>query len=86
MKLADNVIEILDYIFKKLGIAFNWTTDSVIPILNKALEKFVAWKTGEYIFWICLGMIFILVGAVLTYIAFKKQYKSKRDEWGKDWS
>lgn len=64
-KFAEQIIEILQFIFEKLGIAFDWTVDNVAPYIQKALEKFTSWKTSEYIFWICFGQVLLIIGILL---------------------
>lgn len=50
MEIANNIISVLEFIFQKLGIAFDWTVDTVTPYLEEALVRFVSWKCSEYQF------------------------------------
>ena len=66
--VADNVIEVLEYAFNKLGIAFEWTADTIVPYMNEAVSKYAAWKCGVNIFGACIGVVLLVGGIVLTVV------------------
>jgi hypothetical protein len=66
--LAENIIEILNYIGQKLGIAIDWSADNVLPYLQKLGEKYITYKISLDWFWICLGAVVILLGLICWFI------------------
>ena len=44
MSVSSEVIEILDYLGDKLGIAIDWTNENIIPYLQVLINKFIKWE------------------------------------------
>lgn len=40
----NTIIETLDYLFEKFGIAVDWTTENVMPYVEQLAEKIVTYK------------------------------------------
>ena len=63
MTFSKEIIEILDYIGSKFGIAIDWTSDNVMPYLQSLCEKYIQWEIATSAAWI-IGMI-LLTGLCL---------------------
>ena len=62
MILSKEIIEILEYIGSKFGIAIDWSSENVVPYLQTLCEKYIAWETTTSIAWLVIGIIVIIIG------------------------
>lgn len=62
MTLSKEIIEILEYIGDKFGIAIDWSSENVMPYLQTLCEKYIAWETTTSIAWLVIGIIVIIAG------------------------
>lgn len=71
MQISSEIIEVLEYLGQKFGIAIDWTAKNVQPYLEELVAKFITWETQTSIAWIVImGAISViaLIGAILTHI------------------
>ena len=66
------IIETLDYLFEKFGIAVDWTTENVMPYVEQLAEKIVTYNIVTNSIWLCVSVITIIVCCVWA----KKLYTS----------
>lgn len=64
MTVSSEIIEVLDYLGEKLGIAIDWTSDNVLPYLQTLVEKFIKWEISTSIVWIVIA-VFVMVGMIV---------------------
>ena len=61
MNVSDQIIEVLNYLGRQLGITIDWTADNVLPYVNTLCEKFIAWEISTSWMWIgIMGALVIL--------------------------
>lgn len=72
MTVSAQVIEVLDAICEKFGIAIDWTAANVLPYIQELAGKFVAYEVATSIAWIILAVIPAVIGWVICYIGRKK--------------
>lgn len=56
----NKIIETLDYLFEKFGIAVDWTTENVMPYVQELAEKIVTYKIVTNSTWILISVIIII--------------------------
>lgn len=82
--LSSQVIEILDDLARRFGVAIDWTQANIIPYLNELAQKYLS-----YYFWARVSLIFLgfLFSFLFILIALKKRKKIGED-WDPDcnWS
>lgn len=71
---ADDIIEILDYISKKLGIAIDWSGKTILPYLQQLSQKYITYRIGIAILWAIVFSICVLV-CIITVVAIDKNAK-----------
>lgn len=76
MEVSQQIIEILDYLCKKLGIAIDWSSDNVLPYLQNLCNKYIQWEISTSIVWIIVGALFIISGIILLKV---RSTSMKRD-------
>ena len=59
MTISSEIIEVLDYIGEKFGIAIDWTSNNVLPYLQTLVDKFIQWEISTSILWIAIAIFVI---------------------------
>ena len=65
MTVSSEIIEVLDYLGEKFGIAIDWTSNNVLPYLQALVDKFIKWEISTSIVWIVIAAFVIAVMIVL---------------------
>lgn len=68
----NKIIEVLDYLFEKFGIAVDWTRENVMPYVQELAEKIVTYKIVQHSIWLVISIIAIVVACICA----KKLYTS----------
>lgn len=64
MTVSSEIIEVLDYLGEKFGIAIDWTSNNVLPYLQTLADKFIKWEISTSIVWIIIA-VFVMVGMIV---------------------
>lgn len=64
--MSSEVIKILDDLCARFGIAIDWTSENVIPQLEKIAESLVRYERATSIMWLVFGVILIAFGVALV--------------------
>lgn len=64
--MSSEVIKILDDLCARFGIAIDWTSENVIPQLEKISENLVRYERATSIMWLAFGVILIAFGVALV--------------------
>ena len=59
MTVSSEIIEVLDYLGEKFGIAIDWTSNNVLPYLQTLIDKFIKWEISTSIVWIVIAVFVI---------------------------
>ena len=59
MTVSSEIIEVLDYLGEKFGIAIDWTSNNVLPYLQALVDKFIKWEISTSILWIAIAVFVI---------------------------
>lgn len=65
MRASKEIIEVLEYLCKKIGVVIDWTSDNVLPYVNRLCEQFVKWEIGTSIAWILIMLVLTIIGFTL---------------------
>lgn len=66
METTNKVVEVIDALCEKFGIAIDWTSENIVPYAQSLIDKIVNYKLYTSIFWLCiiplltLGCFFIM--------------------------
>ena len=66
MTISSEIIEVLDYLGEKFGIAIDWTNNNVLPYLQTLVDKFIQWEISTSILWIAIAIFIIAMTIVLV--------------------
>ena len=70
MTVSEQIIQVLDVLCEKFGIAINWTSENVIPYIEVLCKKLVTYEIATSI----ASMIFMLILVMASIIATKMLY------------
>ena len=60
--VSNQIIEILNYLGEKFGIAIDWSSQNIMPYIVELCGKFISWEIATSWMFIVLGGIFLLLG------------------------
>lgn len=76
MTVSDQIIQVLDALCEKFGVAIDWTSANVIPYLTTLMGKLIQWEI-----WSSVAYIVFLVIAFSTCIVIGKWCVKNLDDW-----
>lgn len=82
MNVSEQIIEVIDSLCEKFGIAIDWTADNVIPYIETLCTKFINYEIYTSIFWICF---MVALSCLLWIIGGAAGRKAKKLEWDDDY-
>ena len=83
MTVSSEIIEILDYLGEKFGIAIDWTSNNVLPYLQALVDKFIKWEISTSILWIAIAAFIIVM--TITLINLKGFREINEETYGMLW-
>ena len=83
MTISSEIIEVLDYLGEKFGIAIDWTSNNVLPYLQTLVDKFIKWEISTSILWIAIA-VFVMVGMIIL-INLKGVREINEETYGMLW-
>ena len=69
MQISDEIIKVLEYMCDKVGVTIDWTSNNVLPYVQKLGEKFIRWEIGTSISWIVISIISVVVTLLIVKFA-----------------
>lgn len=79
MTVSKEIIEVLEYLCGKFGIAIDWTQENFLPYVQSLGEKLIQYEISTSIFWIIFVAVITILIAIVTAILFSL---AKKDEFG----
>lgn len=73
--MSAQIIEVLNDICEKFGVAVDWTSKNVQPYLKELMTKCVNYKLATDIVWLVVGTVLLVIGGVLLRFAFNNNHK-----------
>lgn len=73
--MSAQIIEVLNDICDKFGIAVDWTSKNIQPYLKELMTKCVNYKLATDIVWLVVGIVLLIIGGVLLRFAFNNNRK-----------
>lgn len=66
MKVSEQIIQVLDALCEKFGLAVDWTAANVVPYLTELCSKICTYEIATSIFWMIIGVIMI-IGSIVYF-------------------
>ena len=80
MTVSSEIIEVLDYLGEKFGIAIDWTSNNVLPYLQALVDKFIKWEISTSIVWIAIAAF--VIAMIIILMNLKTFRKINEDTYG----
>lgn len=61
LNLSDEIIKLLDYLFEKMGIAVDWSSENILPYILELMNKVVQFTMWKSVLTIALVMVFAII-------------------------
>lgn len=65
MTVSDQIIQVLDALCEKFGVAIDWTSANVIPYLTTLMGKLIQWEIWSSVAYIVFAVIGFIVCVVV---------------------
>ena len=66
MTVSEQIIQVIDALCEKFGIAVNWTSENVIPYIETLCKKLIAYEIGTSIAWMVIMVLLSIASIVAT--------------------
>lgn len=73
--MSAQIIEVLNDICEKFGIAVDWTSKNIQPYLKELMTKCINYKLATDIVWLVVGIVLLIIGGILLRFAFNNNRK-----------
>lgn len=70
--VVDQVIQVIEYLGQKFGIAIDWSTENVLPLAQTLMEKIARWCVAENVFFVALSLVGLILGIIVLTKCIKK--------------
>jgi hypothetical protein len=84
MTVSEQIIQVINALCEKFGIAINWTSENVLPYVELLCRKLVTYEIWTSIAWTIFAIVMI-VASVMFYKKMKVIYNKKSKEATFSW-
>ena len=77
MEVSEQVIEVLDAVCDKFGIAIDWTNNNVMPYIEQLGNKIVTYDIYMSIMWLVVGCIPLTIAFLIKKFLNKKKLEAE---------
>lgn len=72
--MENKVVEVIDALCGKFGIAIDWTSENIVPYLQDLMEKSVKYEFWTSIVWVVVFGIFMVIGILAGHFFSKADF------------
>ena len=69
MNVSEQIIQVIDNLAQKFGIAIDWSAENIVPIVQQLADKYISYEISTSVFFIILSSVGISIGVILYTIA-----------------
>ncbi len=71
MSVSSQIIDVLNHLGMKFGLAIDWSQENIIPYLQELAGKYISWEIATSWMYIIFGVALILCAIVVWVIEVK---------------
>lgn len=86
MDIVDQIVKIIEALCEKLGIAVDWTTETVGPYVEEIVGKFIKFEIASSIFNICIVVFLSALCWGILLGTMKEIFEKMNDVAGELWA
>ncbi len=64
MSLSNEIISVLEYLGRQIGITIDWTSENVMPYVEQLCEKFILWEINTSFAWMGIMAIVVILSLI----------------------
>lgn len=71
MNVSDQIIQVIEHLAQKFGIAINWSSENIMPIVEELCTKYISYEIMTSKAWIIgasITLLLIIIGEILILI------------------
>lgn len=72
MSFSSEAITLIDAIASKFGVAINWSSENILPVLQDLASKYIRWEISTSVAWIVFCLIIEIVLISFVCVDLKK--------------
>ena len=81
MNVSDQIIQVIEHLAQKFGIAINWSSENLMPIVEELCTKYISYEIMTSKVWLTLALIALsLIIAIGTVVVVKQWDNFLNDE------
>ena len=84
MSVSNQIIEVLDHIGNKFGIAIDWSSENILPMVQTLCEKYIRWEICSSVFYI--AALIVLLGGYALFVKIYDKLADPDDKWDFDYN
>ena len=65
MSFSSEAISLIDYIASKFGVAIDWSSENILPMVQELASKYITWEISTSIAWIVIALILEIILIVI---------------------
>ena len=81
MNISEQIINVLDNLCQKFGMAIDWSAANVLPYLKELCSKFINYEISTSIFWMIFTLVICIIFWIVFFSTFKKAKEVKWDDY-----
>ena len=66
MNVSDPIIQVLDHLCEKFGLAIDWTSENIIPYISTLCTKLVSYEIWTSVAWLVFAFIAGIVALIIA--------------------
>ena len=63
--VSNQIIQTLEYLFEKFGIAVNWSTETVLPAVQELMSRYAKYVIIRTCVWVTVYLLILLIIALI---------------------
>lgn len=71
MNVSDQIIQVIEHLAQKFGVAINWSSENLMPIVEELCTKYISYEIMTSKAWIIgasITLLLIIIGEILILI------------------
>lgn len=62
MTFSTQIIDVINFLCQKFGVAIDWTSENVMPYLHELATRFISWEVATSKMWLWIGVLLCVLG------------------------
>jgi uncharacterized Tic20 family protein len=81
VEITNGIIQVIDKLSEKFGIAFDWSSQNVMPYIEELGTKIINFKIATSWVWIIISILLLLLSLVFLFISIKRLFSKKYNDF-----